>query len=167
MILITGPESTGKSTLASQLSEELGHIMIPEYGRIYLEKNGPEYSYKDIEIMALHHMEQVKAADNSSLILDTYLLNYKIWSEYKYGKVSDKIIELLKECRFDLILLMEPDIEWEEDSLRESPTDRDNLFDIYIEELDKLEWSYSIVQGIGDIRRQNAINIIKSENVYN
>jgi len=136
MILITGPESTGKSTLASQLSEELGHIMIPEYGRTYLEKNGPEYSYKDIEIMALDHMEQVKAADNNSLILDTYLLNYKIWSEYKFGKVSDKIIELLTECRFDLILLMEPDIEWSEDPLRENPGDRAVLFDIYKNEME-------------------------------
>ncbi len=162
MILITGPESTGKSTLAQQLSEHTGREWMPEYGRTYLEEHGPHYTYDDIEIMALRHAEQVLAARDNELILDTYLLNYKIWSEYRYDKVSPEIIRLMSECSFDHVLLMRPDVPWEYGPYRENPDDRGVLFDIYVKEMAVLGWAYTIVDGIGDERFENALEAINN-----
>jgi nicotinamide riboside kinase len=166
MILITGPECSGKTEMAKYLSDYYTRPWIPEYSRSYLDINGNQYAYDDIEKMAIAHLDIVNTAQEDS-ILDTFLLNYKIWSQQKFNKFSPFIQENLEQCQFDKVLLMRPDIEWEFDPLRENPDDRHKLFDIYTEELDKLGWSYSIVQGIGDIRRQNAINILQSGNVYN
>ena len=46
--VVIGPESTGKSTLCSQLAEYYETIWVPEYAREYLEKNGTDYSYDDL-----------------------------------------------------------------------------------------------------------------------
>ena len=160
MILIAGPESTGKSTLAKRLSLSLGYKWIPEYGRTYLEQHGPGYTYEDIEVMALRHADLVNEVKDNKVILDTFLLNYKIWSIYKYGKVSPRILSLLSQCSFDHILLMSPDMPWEEGPYRENPNDRDVLFDIYVNEFEVLGWPYNIIEGIGEERFEKALRIV-------
>lgn len=164
MILITGPECSGKTEMAKYLSEYYTIPWIPEYSRIYLHNYGSQYEYSDIEKMAIAHQKIVDSAHADS-ILDTFLLNYKIWSQQKFDKFSSLIQKSIEKCQFNHVLLMKPDIKWEYDPLRENSVDRDRLFKIYIEELEKLEWPFSIVEGIGDIRRKNAIDIIESHKV--
>ena len=50
--VVIGPESTGKSTLCSQLAAYYKTNWVPEYAREYLEKNGTEYSYDDLLTIA-------------------------------------------------------------------------------------------------------------------
>jgi len=52
-----GPESTGKSTLCSQLAEHYHTVWVPEYAREYLEKNGMGYSYEDLLTIAERQVE--------------------------------------------------------------------------------------------------------------
>ena len=52
-----GPESTGKSTLCSQLAEHYHTLWVPEYAREYLEKNGMGYSYEDLLTIAKRQVE--------------------------------------------------------------------------------------------------------------
>jgi nicotinamide riboside kinase len=47
-IVIIGPESTGKSTLCSQLAAHYGTIWVREYAREYLLEHGTDYSYDDL-----------------------------------------------------------------------------------------------------------------------
>jgi nicotinamide riboside kinase len=47
-IVIIGPESTGKSTLCSQLAVHYGTIWVREYAREYLLEHGTDYSYEDL-----------------------------------------------------------------------------------------------------------------------
>ena len=161
MILITGPESTGKSTLAEQLSQELDMVWIPEYSRNYLEINGPDYGYDDIEKMAKEHHSHIVNLNEHALILDTFALNYKIWSEFKYGNVSPLIINMLDYFNFKKVLLLKPDILWESDPLRENPHNRQELFETYIKELDLLKWNYAIVDGQGQERLNKALKALK------
>ena len=51
-IVAIGPESTGKSTLCSQLAEHYQTVWCAEYAREYLEKNGKEYNYDDLLTIA-------------------------------------------------------------------------------------------------------------------
>ncbi len=52
IITITGPESSGKTTLARKLAGKLGSIWVPEYAREYLSRVGKPYDIKDLALMA-------------------------------------------------------------------------------------------------------------------
>lgn len=62
---IIGPESTGKSTLAQQLSQRYHGIYVPEYAREYVEQLGHPYTYDDVCTIARHQIEQLQAYASS------------------------------------------------------------------------------------------------------
>jgi nicotinamide riboside kinase len=55
--VVIGPESTGKSTLCSQLAKHYDTVWVPEYAREYLEKNGSNYTYDDLLTIAKGQIE--------------------------------------------------------------------------------------------------------------
>ncbi|MBI9033364.1 MAG: ATP-binding protein [Bacteroidales bacterium] len=162
-IAITGPESTGKSTLASDLAEHYKTVWVPEYAREYLEKINRSYEFDDISIIA---KEQKKLENQyidrakDLLFCDTELLVTKIWSEYKYGNCDHWILNELKNPGYDLYLLTDIDIPWEYDPQRENPTERKELFDRYYNELIQMKFPFKIINGTREIRLQNAIHYI-------
>ncbi|NNE25910.1 MAG: ATP-binding protein [Saprospiraceae bacterium] len=162
-ILITGPESTGKSTLALLLADALDITYIPEIARSYLESRNGEYSPEDIETIARLNVESVKELGDSDFIHDTYLLNLKIWFEVKYGYCPQWIEEEWIKMPFDLVLLSYPDVEWSEDPLRESPNDRMGLFQRFKSELEAHNLPYIVINGTGSTRLENAIDIINKK----
>lgn len=62
---IIGPESTGKSTLAQQLSQRYHGIYVPEYAREYVEQLRHPYTYDDVCAIARHQIEQLQAYASS------------------------------------------------------------------------------------------------------
>jgi nicotinamide riboside kinase len=55
--VVIGPESTGKSTLCSQLAEHYHTTWVREYAREYLEKNGMNYTYENLLTIAKGQIE--------------------------------------------------------------------------------------------------------------
>ena len=159
-ILITGTESTGKSTLAKRLSAHLGIAWIPEYARTYLEVHGPSYKASDLLSIA-QEQHNLVPVDDQAFILDTYLLNIKIWSEEKYGRCDPWITDTLAQASFDRVLLTAPDLPWIQDDLRENPTAADRLHQRFISELNDLGWPYAIISGRGQQRLHSALAAIK------
>ena len=51
-VVIIGPESTGKSTLCTQLANHFQSIWCPEYAREYLLKHGTNYTFDDLLAIA-------------------------------------------------------------------------------------------------------------------
>jgi nicotinamide riboside kinase len=51
-IVIIGPESTGKSTLAMELAQHYQTIWVEEYARRYLLENGTCYTFDDLLTIA-------------------------------------------------------------------------------------------------------------------
>ena len=51
-ILITGPESTGKTELAYYLSRHTGGRVVPEYARKYVQNLQRPYTYEDVLTIA-------------------------------------------------------------------------------------------------------------------
>ena len=60
-IVITGPESTGKTALAQALSEKYGAHWIPEYARHYVENLDRSYDFDDVVAIAKHQMAEEAA----------------------------------------------------------------------------------------------------------
>ena len=155
-IIITGPESSGKTTLAKQLAQFYQATYVPEYSRSYLSELTRPYVEEDLLEIAKGQAEQEKeyASKSSPIVIyDTSMLVLKVWSEYKYGRTHPWIEEQLLKNKNDLYLLCKPDVPWEEDPLRENPLDRDLLFSMYLNELKKLEASYFTISGPNPLER--------------
>ena len=157
-IAFTGPESSGKTTLAAWLSSFLELPFIEEYARTYLADQ-IEYKPQDLDFMA---KKQVEWWPNHGLIADTEMHVFQIWSQVKYAEVSPVISELLHAQQFDHYFLCAPDIPWEADPLRENPLNREMLFGLYREQLEKYGRSYSILTGNLE-NRQELIKVSISE----
>ncbi len=145
-ILITGPESSGKTYLADKLSKEFSVPVLYEYAREYLEENGENYAQATLlKIAKEHKIQYDKLGQSQALIMDTYLMNIKIWSLEKYGNCDPWILETLKTFRPQLVLLCKPDIPWEPDPLRENRDTREHLFNLYLKELHFYDLDHFIV----------------------
>lgn len=163
-IVITGPESSGKTTFWLWLQDKIEANYIDEYAREFLEKNGLEYVMNDITKIAFSQLQMQLTAFNkeeSLIISDTCLLTLKIWQEYKYGLVDPFLEEWYGLQRVDFYILCKPDLEWQEDPLRESKDEREILFEIYKKEIENKGIRYEVLEGIGENRNKRALELIK------
>jgi nicotinamide riboside kinase len=164
-IAITGPESSGKTTLARDLLEEIGIDSCPEFAREYLNNRQGNYSFSDLDTIALRQVEIWKKA-TSHLICDTEMTVIKIWSEVKFGKVSPIVMDLYKKQVFDHYFLCRPDIPWESDPLREDPGRREWLFKLYEKELYTLQRPFTILEGSKNNRLKECMNFLQKLNLF-
>jgi nicotinamide riboside kinase len=162
-ISITGPESSGKTTLAIELARFFSFTYVPEFSREFLQGGGKIGSGKDLVSIAKYQMESEYIASQSSetIICDTDILVLKIWNQEKFEPVHPAMNALYKYHTYDYTLLCAPDILWEPDSLRENPTDRDRLFVLYKTELQLKHNPFDIISGQGYARFELAKDLIK------
>jgi len=158
-LVLTGPESTGKSALTVHLAQHLGLPYALEYAREYLEQHGADYTYDILlEMSRGHKAHQARCVPRAAPlgVFDTDLTNYKIWSEVAYGKCHEEIVAALERETSHRYLLCYPDLPWEPDPLREHPHDRMKLFEFHRRELERLVRPYEIVRGSGPERYAQA-----------
>ena len=157
-IIVTGPESSGKTTLCKALSE---HFKIPyseEFARGFLDELDRNYKKNDLLKIA---KGQLNSEENTQL-LDTDLITIKIWSQYKYGSCDKWILYQIEKQKSEnrFYLLCKPDIPWQEDVQRETPHEREELFEIYKKELEHLGHNYFIIEG--ERRQEKSISKLLS-----
>lgn len=169
-IAITGPESTGKSSLAKSLAEYYKTEYVPEFARDYLQTFGIKYSEGDLlKIAKGQVLIEDKFAEKAKemLFCDSDLTVIEIWSDEKYDRVHPEIMDLLNRRTYDLYLLCDTDLDWEDDPMRENPDDRDRLLNLYRESLEKRSIDYKLISGKGKQRLHNAIKVIDNFKVNN
>ena len=163
-IVITGPESTAKSTLSQQLSIQFGGKFFPEYARLYLDKKGTSYNYSDVIEIAKGQIQQYEASLDQSYnfyFFDTWLIITKVWFEWVYQHYPAWIDQSIENYPIDFYLLCKPDIQWKPDPLRENGgTERIRLFDTYKNELIKRNAKFVEIGGEGKLRLKNAIDAV-------
>ena len=164
-ILILGPESTGKSTLAEGLANHFGEPWVPEYAREFLEDLGRAYRYKDmLEIgkgqVALE--DEIAKRAEKYLFCDTDLRVIHIWSEHRFGKTHPWVLEQIAERKYDLILLTDTDLPWTPDPQREYPElgMRNYFLDLYTKLAQESGFPFHLVSGIKDERLTKALEFI-------
>lgn len=169
-VVLFGPESTGKTTLAAQLADHYQTRWVPEFMREYLERKwktkGKLISKEDLLPIAkgqlYSEIDAQKKVENL-LICDTNLLELKVYSEYYYnGFCPEFIKEQVSKSDFDIYLLTYVDTPWEEDILRDRPHNREEMFSIFEAELKKQGFPYQILKGGLDERLKKSIEIIDS-----
>jgi nicotinamide riboside kinase len=164
-IVITGPESTGKTSIANYLSEKFNLSVVKEFAVEYLEKTDGKYKYNDLKEIAKRQIESeneiIEFNNPEVLICDTDLFTLKIWSEVRFNKIDKYIIDILKTRKYHHYILCYPDIDWEYAKFRENPDDRDFLYQLYLKELINQNKNYSILKGTGRKRFKNAEKIFR------
>ena len=163
-ICLHGPESTGKSTLATQLAAHLGCEIVPEYGRAYCEQHGT-----DIDMAALLHIAQTQARMNRAardrggewLILDTDPLVTIVWAEMMFGARDPGFASFAGDA--DLYLLLDIDLPFVDDGLRvyAGAAERARFFALCQRELENHKVNWALVSGARDARLANALARIK------
>ena len=158
-IVLTGPESVGKSELAKQLSEHYRGVNTKELARDYVESLNRPYNYDDVVKICCKQLIEYDNLEkhNGFCFFDTYLIITKIWFLHVYNKIPDWFEGEFKKRPVDLYLLCRDDIEWQADGVRENNELRGLLFEKYKQELNNYGFNYEIIQGSGKERVDNAI----------
>lgn len=164
-IVIFGPESTGKTTLANQLAAYYKEPIVPEFMREYfdkkIEKGENELVKKDLLPIAKGQMQLenslIKKA-KKALICDTNLLEIKVYSEYyNNGFCPPEIKTAALKNKYDFYFLTYIDAPWIADGQRDRPENRSEMFCIFETELEKNKLPYQILKGSQEERLKKAI----------
>ena len=168
-IAVTGSESTGKSSICQIYSEKHKALIVPEFARTWLEsKPNSRYSFEDVEWMAQEQLRLQSEALQSAfklVVCDTDLLVYRVWMDVVFGKCPKWIEEESERNAFDYTFLMDIDLAWESDPLREHPHLREELFFRYLNALEKTKRPFGIVRGKLEERFENSLTLLKQQHL--
>ena len=162
-IAIVGPESTGKSTMSAYLADYYQTTWVPEFARGYCEKLTEPPTWQDEVNMFYGQLaleNELIPGANGLLICDTTFLTVKIWSDQMFGSSPQEVLDELPKHPYDLYLLLDIDLPWEDDPLRDFPHMREHFMDIWYKELDALNANYVVISGTGSGRYENAVAVI-------
>ncbi len=168
-VIVTGPESTGKTILCQALAKKYNTVWIPEYARTYVENLTEKYTYQDVEHIAnvqFNELSKKNENANKYVFFDTGLIITKIWFQEVFGKYPDYLDEMIRKTAPDFYFLCFPDIEWQPDSVRENGGEkRMDLFNKYENQLIHFNFKYHIIKGINNQRIENAIEFLNRHKV--
>lgn len=152
-VVLTGVESTGKSTLTQALAVRLGRPWVPEAARAYLAMRGGRYDEGDLLAIARRQWAWARWAKGPA-VLDTDLWTLVIWAEVRFGRVDPWLRAAAAAQGPRFYLLCEPDLPWAADPLREHPSlaARAALHARYVDTLAAQPWPWVCVRGSGPDR---------------
>jgi NadR type nicotinamide-nucleotide adenylyltransferase len=165
-IVIIGSESSGTTTLARALAEHYRTVWVPEYGRTYSE--GRQYVGQPWRTDEFVHIatEQVRMEDalallaNRVLICDTDAFATSIWHERYMGAPSDDVKAITASRKYDLYVVTDVNIPFEQDDIRDGESFRQWMQGRYVEELSKGPTPMILVSGPHEERFAAAVKRI-------
>lgn len=153
VIALIGPESTGKSTLAAKLGQQLPAHIVDEYAREYLQDIGLNWTYEDVLKIAATQRDKELAAIASGhpiIILDTELITIEVWLEFYGMIVPNWIQDHIRQTNYEYYLL-DTNLPWTDDGMRSNKNDRQKLLSLFEETLQKYTYSWIVVNELDRI----------------
>ena len=163
-IVFIGAESTGKSTLATQVAERLGLPLTREFARLYVERVARPLDATDVEPIARGQLaEEDRFGDAETVLHDTNLLSTLIYARHYYSSAPEWLEQSLTRRRYALYLFCQPDIPWVADhGQRESEAARAVLHRAFEAQLEQRGATVVRIQGDAQARLALAISAVES-----
>ncbi len=149
-VVLTGSESTGKTTLTADLARHYGVVWVPEYVRGFADWKRAPLDAGDVEAIA---EGQIAAQDlaleraEKILLLDTDLLSTVVYAEHYYGTCPEWVRAAADLRRADLYLLCDIDVPWTPDPQRDRPDDRPVMHHLFRSALTQRGFPFQIIRG--------------------
>lgn len=158
-----GSESTGKTSLAMDLSRHFNAPWAPEFARLYADAVGRDLTTEDVEIIARGSMsmhDEIETANPDMLILDTDLFSTVVYGKHYYGEVAGWIESEALKRRSDLYLLLDTDIPFQSDGQQRGPElRREELQVSFREVIKRHSLPFELISGNRSARMQRAISV--------
>ena len=165
-VVIIGSESSGTTTLARALAEHYQTTWAPEFGRTYSEGRqycGQPWRTEEFTFIAI---EQARMEDalatmaNKVLICDTDPFATTIWHERYLGTASDAVRAIAERRRYDLYVVTDVNIPFEQDAIRDGESFRHWMQQRFVDELSKTATPMIVVSGPHEERFAAAVRSI-------
>lgn len=175
-VLLIGPESTGKSTMARKLALYFKGKYVEEYGRHFEEemirkgnKKATEWGIKEYEQIANWQdflINLLMEQPIRLLFVDTDALITQLFAELYINENSPLLDKIVRKQHFDLILYLEPsNTQWVCDGLRQLHDQRDQVGELIMKKLKTLNRDFIVLkndQGY-DARLDQAKQLIQNK----
>jgi NadR type nicotinamide-nucleotide adenylyltransferase len=142
VVVVTGSECTGKTTLARSLAARYDTAVAAEYSRDYALARGGPLTEADVDPIARGTMRAADAAIAEALrrgrplaVLDTDLASTLVYAWHYYGGAPAWVQKEARARRGDLYLLCHPDVPWVADPVRDRPHLREQLHALFHQRL--------------------------------
>lgn len=135
-ICIYGPESTGKSTLAQKLAQLYQTEFVPEVARELIINNDltKDDFIKIAKAQNQRVLDKTKIA-NKILCCDTDIITTQIYAQHYLGKYLPELNEYEDAIHYDQYFLLNTDVAWVADHLRDLGDRREEMYRIFKQEL--------------------------------
>ena len=164
-VVITGAESSGKTTLAEQLAVHFEAPLSREFVRDFVESIDRPIHAKDLEVIMKGQIyNETEACKNSPRIVfhDTNLLSNSIYAEYYFKKQPKTLDSVLSLTKYDLYLFCQNEIPWQPDNeQRDSPEARDEIHKAFEKHLANCPVPVIQIKGNPENRFHQAISAIR------
>jgi NadR type nicotinamide-nucleotide adenylyltransferase len=167
VLVLAGPESSGKSWLAERIQRRFGGELVGEYVREFIDQEQRDTCYADIPAIARGQLaweDAARARTPQLLILDTHLLSNMLWSRTLFGDCPAWLEQDLLARHYDLHLLLSPEgVEWVGDGQRCQPllNERQAFFEASRDWLDRHGQRYEVIEGSWSYRKERAFEAVE------
>ena len=168
-VCIVGAESTGTTTLAKALAEQLETVWVEEFGRDYFERKlaGKNPTWRSEEFIHIAR-EQTRLEDktareaNRILVCDTNAFATVLWHRRYMGTHSAQVEEIARKGRCDLYLLTGDEIPFVQDGLRDGEHIRHEMHRWFEEALARQQVPWKTLRGLREERLREAARSVES-----
>lgn len=165
-VVLTGSESTGKTVLARELAARYDAELVAEFSRDYAAERS-ELGADDVEPIARGQMAResarvaTAAARGARLVVqDTDLLSTVVYATHYYGACPAWITDAARDRRPDLYLLLEIDVPWIADDVRDRGHLREEVQGLFRDAVAASGAPFVMIRGGWDERRRQATDAI-------
>ncbi len=164
-VVLTGSESTGKTTLAHRLAGHYGTVASREFVRAYAMARGNQLGFEDHGPIARGQMaaeDEAVARAHRVAFIDTDLVSTVVYCAHYYGRCPAWIVDAAVERAGDLYLLMNVDVPWVPDPARDRGDRRPEMHALFRDRLQMLHLPYVEISGDWDQRFAAAVRAVEA-----
>ena len=170
-IVIVGAESTGTTTLAAALADELGTVWVPEFGREWSEVRpgglAAPWRSEEFDLIAQRQTAMIEAAARRApvpiVVADTDALATAVWHE-RYLQTRCSSVEAVAAANPpDLYVLTDCDIPFVQDGLRDGEHVREWMTQRFVEVLSAQPVPWVWAQGPVEERLRTTLAAVQGQ----